>query len=322
MSRRAFTLIELLVVIAIIGILIGMLLPAIQEIRALAARLKCQNNLKQIGLAAHNYHEGHERFPPGMTGPPANANALVFLLPYLDEDNRARRFDPSGDVSTSPAAAAARRSDVPTLLCPSDPAGGQAPDPSGGGATGRTNYLANLGAHAWIHNANPNTAGMFSYRSADRILDVPDGTGHTALFAEVHRSDFNFGSGSPNFGEVDRGVWLRFTASDLNPEVCNTGSHMVMYWLERTDRIGVHYYQGTFWNSFYTHTTPTNFVGVDCLTEFAHDRGHLAARSYHRGGVNVLFADGAVHLIRNGMEPLIWKALGTRAGGEVCNLDS
>jgi prepilin-type N-terminal cleavage/methylation domain-containing protein len=136
--RPGFTLIELLVVIAIIAVLIGLLLPAVQKVREAAARLQCQNNLKQIGLALHNYHDGYKRFPPAYTLLPANDptvpkgavpnmghSVLTLLLPYVEQDNVYKQIDQTkGFFSTAnmPNANPAYASVVRTFLCPSSPA--------------------------------------------------------------------------------------------------------------------------------------------------------------------------------------------------------
>src|SRR5262249_30658821 len=183
--RAGFTLIELLVVIAIIGILIGLLLAAVQAVRATAARLQCQNNLKQIGLAAHLYHGDVGCFPPGVALP-ARASALVPLLPYLEQANRYNLFDFRQDV-TAPANARARAGDLAILLCPSDPSTGAFVDPVGRAMVGRTNYYANLGSHAWWLNCDQTTGGTFYVSSRVRLTDITDGASNTALFAEVKR---------------------------------------------------------------------------------------------------------------------------------------
>jgi prepilin-type N-terminal cleavage/methylation domain-containing protein len=193
--RSAFTLIELLVVIAIIAILIGLLLPAVQKVREAAARAQCQNNLKQIGLALHDYHATYNLLPPGRDD--HSISVHTYLLPYLEQDNvyRLVNFKASwNDPSNAPAASAR----IKTFLCPSDSGGAQVP--AGWAAN---NYRANQGSGIlWglpptattnVNYGMPIPNGPFYLDSKVRLTDISDGTSNTAAFSEHLIGDFSNG---------------------------------------------------------------------------------------------------------------------------------
>lgn len=331
-KRHAFTLIELLVVMAIIGVLIGLLLPAVQAARESARRMQCVNNLKQLALGAHNFESANGSFPPGTSPGPSLASARVFLLPFLEEGNRYNRFDLAANVSDSSTNLTARNQDVAMFLCPSDTSTGRWVDPplvAGDPPveSGRSNYYGNLGTHAWGFNQSPNYtkdaryAGVFAYVSATRLADITDGSSNTVIFAEVKRGAF------PNKSEIDivvvqPNLWgTGNPTTNVNnltpPAVCNKlpGYREINY-------TGLQYQRGAFASIFYTHTAVPNSKKRDCVVFPTLDQGHLASRSYHPGGVNVAFCDGSVRFIKESIYLDVWKALGTRAGGETIDSSS
>ncbi|MCI0642559.1 MAG: DUF1559 domain-containing protein [Gemmataceae bacterium] len=313
-SRTGFTLIELLVVIAIIAILIGLLLPAVQKVREAAARLQCSNNLKQIGLAAHNYHGVFKKLPPG-DQQPHRASALIQLLPYVEQANKYNQFDFTQNINTSASNAAARAQDVPIFICPSDPSNAQFTVTVAGvtQTVGRTNYQSNLGSRGWFRNNDPSTGGLFYFDSKVRLTDVLDGTSNTAMFAEVKRSNRQGAADPLKIVSVPFGIWDGAQpANDLSPKLpeCNTST-------PQFDYTGLQYYRALMWTSFYTHTVPPNYQGFDCVRSVGLDKGHQAARSWHTSGVNVLMGDGSVQFISNSINLTTWRAMGSRAGSEV-----
>jgi prepilin-type N-terminal cleavage/methylation domain-containing protein/prepilin-type processing-associated H-X9-DG protein len=226
-SRKGFTLIELLVVIAIIAILIGLLLPAVQKVREAAARAQCTNNLKQLGLACHNYESTYKSLPPGALSNPSGgttASILVIILPYMEQANLYKQFDLKSDLNNSASNYFARTQNVPIYLCPSDPeqtglaqVGNVPPGADKTAPTGQYNYVGSIGGTAQMYPtadepAVPgNTLGIFNFTpsplpswtnnvwivtSKVRITDVSDGTSSTAMFSETKRSTVGAGCGS------------------------------------------------------------------------------------------------------------------------------
>lgn len=290
--RNAFTLLELLVVIAIFALLVGLLLAAVQKVREAAARTICQNNLKQLGLALHNYHEASNSFPqayneywnfsepmeqPTEPDPRPRKSWATLILPYIDQDNLQYLGIPT-----------AQRRIIVLFVCASDPRRNQ---PSDGGnfkyigpQFGLTSYLAVEGS---VYERGPSNTNLnlefggpkngIIYRSGStRITDVKDGTSHTLLVGE-----------RPPSTKEDWGWWA-WTAYDSALAVTETRSLLTPGCPQ-------------------PHKYSAGDRNNPC------DAHHFW--SLHPGGGQWLFADGSVHFLRYSAEPIMI-ALSTRAGGE------
>jgi prepilin-type processing-associated H-X9-DG protein len=329
-----------LVVIAIIAVLIGLLLPAVQKVREAAARASCQNNLKQLGLALHNYHGAFDKFPPARNPfsppPPLIHSALARLLPFVEQESMGRLIDfatpPlyfSGATPPSAGNYTASVTVVKLWLCPSDSVAGLVPGdgtlavrPDGTlSATDHyagTNYVTCVGsgsaAVAWGRYANSD--GLFG-QVPYTIGDVTDGLSNTVAFSE---SLLGFGgdaeppAGMQPLQDAARQVLTLAGSTTTDDTACAKGlANAGAYW---SNIRGARWVNGHYADANYNHHLLPNDPRWDC-SNASHNPGQAAARSQHTGGVNVLLGDGSVRFATNGINPTTWQALATRAGGEV-----
>jgi prepilin-type N-terminal cleavage/methylation domain-containing protein len=309
-SRPAgFTLVELLVVIAIIGILVGMLLPAVQSAREAARRMQCSNNLKQVTLALHNYESAYKQFPPGRTNRGISVHAAI--LPFIEQTNAAELVDPS--VAWNHANNVdATETEIPPFLCPSDP------NVDNGTNWRGTNYRANQGSGIlWglppTDPADPNFGmpepdGVFFLEKRMRFRDLIDGASHTAAFSEHGLGDFSNAISSPSDT-----FWPRTNpkTSDEAYEQCEAIDIKDLQY-QRVSDVGAPWVQGYHSTTIYMHVAPPN--KRSCM--FPPGRIATNAKSYHEGGVMMARCDGSVDFVTENVELRVWRALGTRANLE------
>jgi prepilin-type N-terminal cleavage/methylation domain-containing protein len=331
--RRGFTLIELLVVIAIIAVLIALLLPAVQQAREAARRTQCKNNLKQLGLGLHNYDGSHTAFPPNLVPggnfrySAGNWGVLAYLSPYLDQANiyNAMNLNAPTYAASPPYAIAdpgnaiAAALKIPLFLCPSDKASSLG-DGYGVTSLGPANYCANQGSGVYASgNGSPyDSNGVMFANSRIRIADITDGTSNTAAMSESILGDgarSSFGPTAPGTPQKTYGYLLTFQSS-LDDASCSAPTA----W-NYTDLRQFLWYSGEIRNTAYNHYFTPNSKNYDCITN-AQALGYTAigwkaARSMHVGGVHLLLCDGAVRFVSDNVDVNVWRALATRANGEV-----
>ncbi|MFH1301605.1 MAG: DUF1559 domain-containing protein [Planctomycetota bacterium] len=285
--NRGFTLIELLVVIAIIAILIALLLPAVQQAREAARRSSCKNNLKQLGLALHNYHEAHSRFPPGMIyRQPKRTPFCLFLFPYIDQANLYNLYDHNSSWPTT-ALKPVRTAPIPTWQCPSDreavilDTAALWGDP---GASIKGNYGVNWGRNTWISQGK---ASPFNNFFGAKFRDLTDGTSNTLAMMEMLK---------PVSTAKEYRAWIWNDEPDAYPLMTRVGPNssspdLTVLCINEPGRLPCSGGNGT--------------------------SSSVASRSMHVGGVHVLMCDGAVRFVSENIDLGTWQDLSSMAGNEV-----
>ncbi len=352
-ARRGFTLIELLVVIAIIAVLIALLLPAVQAAREAARRAQCVNNLKQIGLGLHNYHQTSNVFPMGSTLQPNNPPYTVYnwscwsaqaqMLPYIEQAPlfNAANWSWAPEPYSEPTARdkgyaslggyinmTVYNTKISSFLCPSDPNAGPVNNNSYHMSVGTTTF--NTGQHM------PASTGVFGMTWSYGISDITDGTSNTIAAAEAKCGNGNASPGGPAPGngtmssvgnaankfDVSQIAYNLVTADLQN---CSLSFQTLFLADDRGYRWGA----GMMGYTLFNTVVPPNGGGqytwnscrVGCCQQ-AQAAHYLPASSWHAGGVNALAADGSVKFIKNSVSYQTWMALGTRGNGEVLSADS
>ncbi len=332
--RRGFTLIELLVVIAIIAVLIALLLPAVQQAREAARRTQCKNNLKQLGLALHNYHDTHKKFPQltfgteqapgtggGLWGSEWRGNSVhTMMLPYADQAPLYNQYDLNRfwDVNAAPNTnRTLGRTKIQTFICPSDPQ--DVLSTEGGGNNYGISTGPNLG---WEANLSRGY-GVTHRRRSLSMASITDGTSNTIAFGEIVKGDNDNAVYSTKKGDYARNQ----SVAALNP-VKPTAAQMETYGLATAAGGADHRSSaGHSWASPMMDDTGINTIvppnwkypnGHECGGCGQGDaRGVWGSRSFHVGGSQHCLADGSVRFISENIDFNLYQSIGSADGGDV-----
>lgn len=345
MKRRGFTLIELLVVIAIIAVLIALLLPAVQQAREAARRTQCKNNLKQLGLAMHNYLDAFKVFPMsslqfvGLENNALSANYqwgfLPRLLPFMDLSTIFNQLNLNGPLYDAdlgdlirPENQAAASTIVPSFLCPSDLASSFDSN-YGVNNLAPTNYAVCIGTGLATATDTAGsqftTDGIVYACSATDTASVTDGLSNTVMISEclLGNTLSSYGSGFfigsiPTGGAQRNYAYLADYLGSPGP-VSDDSCASASTWNVQ-DPAGFLWLSGEPRVSSYNHYYGPNSPNYDCISEFTSTNydtyGWHTARSMHTGGVNATLGDGSVRFVSTNIDINLWRALATRAGNE------
>lgn len=326
-QRRGIALIELLVVVSIVGALASFILPAVQSARESARRAHCANNLRQILLASQAYEAIFTVYPLVSSRPGAGPilreySALSLLLPYLDQNGlfhginfQVGMQDPYLFPPTLPLTLGREANStyfdigIEALACPSDPAAQL-------GEAGGTNYRCNLGAERWYDQVG-RTGGPLGGFLPARTADIRDGLSQTAAFGERLRGRLDRSFLHPSTDLMIGGKGGGYTVDECLSECAGLPAWPGGFRSEA----GLTWLVGSLAQTCYTHVHTPNSSVPDCIAIASPPPGLVGLRSYHPGGVHVGMSSGSVRFASSTIDRALWRAMGTRAGGEPLSVE-